>query len=123
MKKRVAEVMNKYFINITKNLRLKAQIINTTDDIQSLTKNYDNHISIRKIVPDSFNFKSVSLDDVEKEVLNLNPKKSSISGTIPVTILKQTIDVHLQHLTNVINHSLQTNCFSDKLTIGGYTSL
>ena len=49
MKKRVAEVMNKYFINITKNLRLKAQIINTTDDIQSLTKNYDNHISIRKI--------------------------------------------------------------------------
>ena len=123
MKKRVAEVMNKYFINITKNLRLKAQIINTTDDIQSLTKNYDNHISIRKIVPDSFNFKSVSLDDVKKEVLNLNPKKSSTSGTIPVTILKQTIDVHLQHLTNVINHSLQTNCFSDKLTIGSYTSL
>ena len=123
MKKRVAELMNKYFINITKNLSLEAQIINTTDDIQSLTKNYDNHISIRKIVPDSFNFKSVSLDDVKKEVLNLNPKKSSISGTIPVTILKQTIDVHLQHLTNVINHSLQTNCFSDKLTIGSYTSL
>ena len=107
--------MNKYFINITKNLNLKAPIINTTDDIQSLTKNYDNHISIRKIVPDSFNFKSVSLDDVKKEVLNLNPKKSSTSGTIPVTILKQTIDVHLQHLTNVINHTLQTNCFPDKL--------
>ena len=112
MKKRVAEVMNKYFINITKNLRLKAQIINTTDDIQSLTKNYDNHISIRKIVPDSFNFKSVSLDDVKKEVLNLNPKKSSTSGTIPVTILKQTIDVHLQHLTNAINHKLQHELFS-----------
>ena len=77
---RVAELMNKYFINITKNLNLKAPIINTTDDIQSLTKNYDNHISIRKIVPDSFNFKSVSLDDVKKEVLNLNPKKSSTSG-------------------------------------------
>ena len=41
--------MNKYFINITKNLNLKAPIINTTDDIQSLTKNYENHISIRKI--------------------------------------------------------------------------
>ena len=77
---RVAELMNKYFVNITKNLNLKAPIINTTDDIQSLTKNYDNHISIRKIVPDSFNFKSVSLDDVKKEVLNLNPKKSSTSG-------------------------------------------
>ena len=120
--KRVAELMNKYFINITKNLNLKALIINTTDDIQSLTKNYENHISVRKIkeaypeiVPDSFHFKSVSLEDVKKEVLNLNPKKSSTSGTIPVTILKQTIDVHLQHLTNAINHTLQTNCFPDKL--------
>ena len=106
--------MNKYFINITKNLNLKAPIINTTDDIQSLTKNYENHISIGKvkkaypeIVPDSFHFKSVSLD--------LNLKKFSTSGTIPVTILKQTIEVHLQHLTNAINHSLQTNCFPDKL--------
>ena len=50
-----------------------------------------------------------------KKVLNLNPKNSSISETIPVTILKQTIDVHLQHLTNAINHKLQTSCFPDKL--------
>ena len=120
--KRVAELMNKYFINITKNLNLKAPIINTTDDIQFLTKNYDNRISIREIkeaypeiVPDSFHFKSVSLDDVKKEVLNLSPKKSSTSGTIPVTILKKTTDVHLPHLTNTINHTLQTNCFPDKL--------
>ena len=72
--------MNKYFINITKNL----------NDIQSLTKNYENHIS--KIVLGSFYFKSVSLDDIKKEVLNLNPKRPSTSGTIPVTILKQTIE-------------------------------
>ena len=97
--------MNKYFINITENINLKAPIINTTDDILSLTKNYENHISIREIkeaypeiVPDSFHFKSVYLNDVKKEVLTLNPKKFSKSGTISVTILKQTIDVHLQHL-------------------------
>ena len=86
--------MNNFFINITKSLNLKAPMINTTVDIQSLT--------------DSFHFKSVSLDDVKKEVLNLNLKKSSTSGTIPVTILKQTIAVYLQHLTNAINHTLQT---------------
>ena len=41
--------MNKYFINITKNLNLKAPIINVTDDdIQSLTKSYENHIKVRK---------------------------------------------------------------------------
>ena len=40
--------MNKYFINITKNLNLKAPLINTTDDIHSLAKNYENHTTIRK---------------------------------------------------------------------------
>ena len=55
------------------------------------------------------------LEDVKREILNLNPKKSSISVTIPVTILKQTIDVHLHHLANAINQRLQTNCFLDKL--------
>ena len=109
--------MNKYFINITKNLNLKAPINNTTDDIQSLTNSYENHISVRKIkeayteiVPDSFHFKSGSLEDLKKEVLNLNP--SSTFRIIPVTILKQTIDVDVQHLTNAVNHTLQTNCFS-----------
>ena len=58
---------------------------------------------------DGFDFKSVFLEDVKKEVLNLNPKKFSITGTIPVTILKQTIDGHLQQLANAINHTLQTN--------------
>ena len=57
----------------------------------------------------------MTLNDVKNEVLNLNPKKSSTSGTILVTILKQTIDVHLQNLTNAKNHTLQTNCFPDKL--------
>ena len=101
------------------------------NNIEPLTKNCDNHISRRKIkeayreiVPDSFHFKSVSLDDVKKEVLNLNQKKSSISGTIRVTILKQTIDVHLQQLANVINDTLQTNCFPEEIKlIGSYTSL
>ena len=57
----------------------------------------------------------MSLDDVKKNLLNLNPKKSSTSGTIPATILKQTNYIHLQYLTNAINHKLQTNCFPDKL--------
>ena len=55
------------------------------------------------------------LEDVKKEVLNLNPETSSTSVTVLVTILKYTIDVHLQHLTNAKNYALQTNCFSDKL--------
>ena len=57
----------------------------------------------------------MSLGDVKKDVLNLNPKKPSTSGTTLVTILQQTFDVHLQDLTNAINYTLQINCFPDKL--------
>ena len=57
----------------------------------------------------------MSLDDVKKEVLNLNPKISSTSGINPVTTLNQAIYVHLQHLTNAISHALQTNYFPVKL--------
>ena len=67
---RVAELMNKYFINITKHLNLKALIISATDDIHSLIKSYEIHISIKKIkeayleiVPNSFYFKSLPLDE------------------------------------------------------------
>ena len=45
----------------------------------------------------------MSRDDVKK-VLHQNPKTASSS-----------IDAHLQHLTNAINHTLQTNCFPNKL--------
>ena len=58
-------------------------------------------------MPNSFHFKSLSL--------NLNPKTFSTSGTIPNTIFKQTMNVHLQHLTNALNHTLEKNCFPDKL--------
>ena len=48
VEKRVAELINKYFANI-KNLHLKAPIIKTTGDIQSLTKNFESRISVREI--------------------------------------------------------------------------
>ena len=38
-----------------------------------------------------------------------------MSGTTLVTILKKTIHVHLKYLTNAINHTLENNCFPEKL--------
>ena len=58
--------MNKYFTNITKNLNLKIILIS----VRKIKEAYP------EMVPDSFHFKSVSLDDLKKEVLNLNPEKS-----------------------------------------------
>ena len=115
--------MNNYFINITKNLDLKPSTVPNTSDLDEITKHFDDHISVCKIKEayseilreDNFIFKMVSMDEVKKEVLKLNSKKSSTYGAIPASILKQTIEVHLKYLTNTINHSLKESTFCDEL--------
>ena len=64
---------------------------------------------------DNFSFKMISMDEVKKEVLKLNLKKSSTYDTIPASILKQTIQVHLKYLTNTINNSLKESTFPEEL--------
>ena len=105
-------------MNIQKNLHLKPSTCNGAIDIDSITKTYKNHINIKKIkehlpeiVPDNFHFNLVTMDEVQIGVLKLNKKKSSASGTIPTTVLKQTVEVHLQFLTNATNHGLQKTYF------------
>ena len=116
--KEIAETMNKYFVNITKTLKYN------TNDIDILTSQFRDHASIKKIelsypeiVPDTFKFTLVSSEDVKKEVMNLNVKKSSPSKAIPATILKQSVHIYLPFLTNCINHSFVANKFPDELKL------
>ena len=55
------------------------------------------------------------MDEVKKEVLELNSKESSTYGAIPASILKQTTGVHLKYLTNTINSFLKESTFPDEL--------
>lgn len=72
-----------------------------------LASQFKDHASIKKIklnypeiIPDTFNFTLVSPEDVKKEFMNLNVKKSSSSKAMPVTILKQPVQICLPFLTN-----------------------
>ena len=115
MKKKIATLMNIYFINITKNLDLKLSAVPNTSDIDEITKHFDDNISVCKIKEaysailreDNFSFKMVSMDENKEEVLKLNSKKSSTYAVVPGSILKQTIEVHLKYLTNTVNNSLK----------------
>ena len=115
--------MNNYFINIRKNLELKPMTVPNTSDIDEITKHFDDHISACKIKEayseilreDDFSFKMVSMDEVKKEVLKLNSRKSSTYGAIPAGNLKQTVEVHLKYLTNTINNYLKESTFPDEL--------
>ena len=64
-----------------------------------------------EILPESSKFQSASNNKVKKEIENLDTKKSLAYGSIPVTILKQCVNVYLPHLTNSINYSIQHTTF------------
>ena len=93
---------------------MKPSTVSNTSDIDEITKHFDVHIIVCKIKEtyskilqeDNFNFKLVSMDEIKKTVLKLNPKKSAMYGAIPASILKQSIEVRLKYLTNTVNHSL-----------------
>ena len=114
--------MNNFFINITKNLNLKPYKDSSITNINGITSKFDNHISIKKIkesfpniVSGDFNFQEVAREDVKKEIINLNVKKSSTNGSIPATILKQCVGVYLPFLTKAINHAITENTFPEQL--------
>ena len=116
--------MNKYFVNITKTLHLKWSKKCNTNDIDILTSQFKDYASIKKIelnypeiVPNTFKFTLVSSEDVKKEIMNLNVKKSLSSKAIPATILKQSLHIYLPFLTNCINHSFITKKFPDELKL------
>ena len=51
---------------------------------------------------------------LNKEVLNLNSRMSSVSEFTTALIIQESIDVHLKHLKNAVNHTLQ-NHFPNEL--------
>ena len=53
----------------------------------------------------------------------LNPKKSCPVGSLPTRLLKEHIDVFGVELLNLINNSLNTGVFPDKLKMGEVSSL
>ena len=117
----LANTMNQYFTNITKQLNIKKspQLKNLEDIINY----YHNHISIVKIKSsnnthsDLFTFNLVSSDEIKREILTLNNKKASREGDIPVNILKDAIDTYLPILTKVFNSSIEQNEFPNELKL------
>ena len=86
----IANIMNNYFINVTKTLNLKKQLGLGRTGVNE----FENHISIKmihekypEILPESFKFQFLSNNEVKKEIENLDTKKSTY-GSIPATVLK-----------------------------------
>ena len=91
--------MNNFFINITENLDLQSSKECTAKDLNGIASEFDDHISTKKIKKlfldiniNGFDFETVTTNNVKKEILNLNIKKSSTSGSILATVISSILN-------------------------------
>ena len=100
----VSEEINFFFQNATKSLDInensyiKDETNEYTDTAEKAIFKYVNYpiiLLIKDIVIGAipFLFKEASLEDIEKEMLHLNPKKAGTFQDIPPKILKNSINI------------------------------
>ena len=130
---RNANVMNEYFVNITKKLEIpkiktKTPSPEHTDLIDKIIYSYSEHPSIKKIhemvnIPEKFKFRVVDQIQIEQEILKLNGRTSAGPDAIPPKIIKDSISVVTPYLTKLFNKSITDNLFPSNLKKGNVTSL
>ena len=132
--KKVAEILNDYFVNITASLEIseiEENLIKTnelSDPINIAVNMYKRHPSIQLIkqrvtVGEKFSFQQVSLEEILSQLKNLDPSKASPFGSIPVKILTEHSDLFAPLVQLFINESIDTSKFPKELKKGDITSL
>ena len=96
------------------------------DPVLKAIEQCKNHPSIR-IINDGYKtnsvitFNQVSLEEIQKELKNVNPSKASQSSDIPTKIIRQNLDLFAQILHQEMNQSLDLNKFPSTMKLGNIT--
>ena len=117
-----AETLNNFFGNVIKNLMIPkySEYDPSIDRFENRTiraiLKYRNHPSIlaireRKKTQINFCFKEVSIEEIQKEILNINNKKASRNSDIPTKIIKGNSDIFEKVLCSFINGSIKSFTF------------
>ena len=70
-----------------------------------------------------FKFKDINSNEINKKILELNPKKASIKNDIPAKILIESNEIVSDYLAEIYNISKNRNCFSTSLKLGTITPI
>ena len=111
---KVVETFNEFFSNVVKELKIEkddnllTDVIEETNPVIKAIKKYKNHPSILQIKssfkhPKVFSFKYFNVEEVKREINNLNSKKATPKGDIPVKIVKWSSDIIAPALTECYN--------------------
>ena len=117
-----AETLNNFFGNVIKNLMIPeySEYDPSIDRVENRTiraiLKYRNHPSIlgireRKKAQINFCFKVVSIEEIRKEILNLNNKEASQNSDIPTKIIMENSDIFEKVLCSFINDSIKSFTF------------
>ena len=120
----VVETYNEFFSNVVKELKIEkddnllTDVIEETNPVLKAIKKYKNHPSILQI-KSSFKHLKVFLfkyvEDVKKEINNLNSKKVTPKGDIPVKIVKWSSNITVPALTEFYNQNIKNATFPNEL--------
>ena len=128
----IAEVMNNYFVDISRSLNLKdsseSNLDNTGSNIRHSLKYvlFEDHLSVEIIREKNtdngeFRFKPVLTDELKKIIIGQDSNKSNLNGSIPANVLKDTCDTSIPYLTEIISDSFQTGNFANELKLAEVT--
>ena len=126
----VAENLNNFFVEAVESLDIEtftSKTISTfnIDDIEKIVNQYPSILKIKENVTlkDRFKFKDINSNEINKKILELNPKKASIKNDMPPKILIQSNEIVLDYLAEIYNNSKNENYFSTSLKLGTITPI
>ena len=120
--KELANIMKNFLDNITNDLELKKDSKNKLNNLENILRTFESHPNIEKIkkaisTTEKFCFRHVTEDKVCKLIMNLVSFKVAPVRNIPNDMLKETIDIHLLIMNQLINMSIDNDCYSFDLKL------
>ena len=130
-KTKLANLFNLHYINIVESTSGVPTVIqgnptNPNDEDNTTVRNikqYENHSSIINIKNhiDSpatrFDIPTAKIEDINKIIKNINPKKATGPDKIPPKIVRLSANIVDSHLTNIINNDLSNNSLSNEAKV------
>ena len=131
---KVAEVFNKYFVNIVESLDttniheqepLNGHMGDTSFAIVERYGTYPSIIKIKSSVNNTikFSFRKLSIEEMLLQLQNVDPKKGSPQEAIPPKILKSNSDMFCFHLTDLFNGFIEASSSPDSTKNAEVTSI
>ena len=126
--KQLASIMNKFFINITKSLKLKEDLGSSPSTLNDILEKFILHPSIDKIrktyeSDKKVSFQQVTEEQVRQDILSTDGSKVTTVRDISADMLKVTLDIHLSLITKIINLSFENGCFPGDLKLAEFSPI